>query len=589
MASGTITLSQSSPYFRGRVVWSSTQNINGNYSTVTATVQISRTDSGNTTKGVWTGNVHAWNIINGDGVYYLPTQTISKQLSVSSSWVTVESYTFTVPHYNNGYGECLLWVSVYGPEGTSLYGQEVRSNYREGDRISLGTIPRAAEITSAPNFNDEESPTVQYKNPAGNAVSSLAICITFEGNNDDIAYREISKTETTYTFELTEEERKKLRQYTVWNTERQVGFYLRTTLTNGNVYYSKAWRNFYIVNALPNMQPTVEDTNATTLALTGNKNRIIKGHNTVSFNSGAEVYKEAVIASQKVVCGSASATTGSGTLTNVESNVFKFTLIDSRNNTVEKTVTKTLVNYVELTSKLEVQAPTTDGKTSFTVSGNFFNASFGAITNTLTVQYRYKANDGSYGAWTTVSTTPSGNAYSATVNLTGLNYLNTYTFEVKVLDKLNTIIKSKTVKTVPVFDWSDSDFNFNVPIAINGVVIDYIVEQGTKNGWEYRKWNSGVAECWKIVTLNTAASAQWGALWRGDSFLERQTYPFNFTAKPTENVTVQSSSVGAWVLPMDSGNGVNGASASGRYTICRPASTVSAEYYFSFHVIGKWK
>ena len=26
--------------------------------------------------------------------------------------------------------------------------------------------------------------------------------------------------------------------------------------------------------------------------------------------------------------------------------------------------------------------------------------------------------------------------------------------------------------------------------------VDYIVEQGTTNGWTYRKWHSGVAECW---------------------------------------------------------------------------------------------
>jgi hypothetical protein len=26
--------------------------------------------------------------------------------------------------------------------------------------------------------------------------------------------------------------------------------------------------------------------------------------------------------------------------------------------------------------------------------------------------------------------------------------------------------------------------------------VDYVVAQGTDNGWTYRKWNSGVAECW---------------------------------------------------------------------------------------------
>lgn len=30
--------------------------------------------------------------------------------------------------------------------------------------------------------------------------------------------------------------------------------------------------------------------------------------------------------------------------------------------------------------------------------------------------------------------------------------------------------------------------------------VDYIIEQGTSGIWTYRKWNSGVAECWGFVT-----------------------------------------------------------------------------------------
>ena len=34
-------------------------------------------------------------------------------------------------------------------------------------------------------------------------------------------------------------------------------------------------------------------------------------------------------------------------------------------------------------------------------------------------------------------------------------------------------------------------------------VADYIVEQGTQGDWTYRKWNSGVAECWGHKTFHT--------------------------------------------------------------------------------------
>ena len=33
---------------------------------------------------------------------------------------------------------------------------------------------------------------------------------------------------------------------------------------------------------------------------------------------------------------------------------------------------------------------------------------------------------------------------------------------------------------------------------------DYIVEQGTSDDWYYRKWNSGIAECWGAITKQPA-------------------------------------------------------------------------------------
>lgn len=38
-------------------------------------------------------------------------------------------------------------------------------------------------------------------------------------------------------------------------------------------------------------------------------------------------------------------------------------------------------------------------------------------------------------------------------------------------------------------------------LSIGGnTVADFIVEQGTSGTWTYRKWNSGIAECWGFVT-----------------------------------------------------------------------------------------
>lgn len=36
---------------------------------------------------------------------------------------------------------------------------------------------------------------------------------------------------------------------------------------------------------------------------------------------------------------------------------------------------------------------------------------------------------------------------------------------------------------------------------------DFVVEQGTNGNWNYRKWNSGVAECWLKSPLQKTVSA----------------------------------------------------------------------------------
>lgn len=46
-------------------------------------------------------------------------------------------------------------------------------------------------------------------------------------------------------------------------------------------------------------------------------------------------------------------------------------------------------------------------------------------------------------------------------------------------------------------DYSDQNVKINRPLYINSSpVVDHIVEQGTKGIWTYRKWESGIAECW---------------------------------------------------------------------------------------------
>lgn len=41
-----------------------------------------------------------------------------------------------------------------------------------------------------------------------------------------------------------------------------------------------------------------------------------------------------------------------------------------------------------------------------------------------------------------------------------------------------------------------------------GFIADYVVEQGTSGIWTYRKWNSGIAECWGYWNAANASGSR---------------------------------------------------------------------------------
>lgn len=56
---------------------------------------------------------------------------------------------------------------------------------------------------------------------------------------------------------------------------------------------------------------------------------------------------------------------------------------------------------------------------------------------------------------------------------------------------------------------------------------DYIVEQGTDGIWTYRKWNSGISECWGMYTVNSTSIAS-----NGYFALSPSAYPNIFITEP---------------------------------------------------------
>ena len=132
-------------------------------------------------------------------------------------------------------------------------------------------------------------------------------------------------------------------------------------------------------------------------------------------------------------------------------------------------------------------------------------------------------------------------------------------------------------------------FEIGMPLMLSGGG-DTVVEYGEKDGWTYRKWQSGIAECWKRLEYTTTLDKTWGSLYCGTS-TPRQNYPLVFVSTPVEVVTMQNSGYAAWLCAESGGSGgVNGGYATAQYMLVRPtAGTTSHTFYINYHITGKWK
>lgn len=343
-------------------------------------------------------------------------------------------------------------------------------------------IPReTVKLLTASNFTDEENPSITYTNPTGSDATKIEACISITGGQDDVPYREISLTDSSYTFNLTDAERNTLRAAAASTQALQVRFYLRVTWSTGERYFIYLTRTFTITDCNPVISNiSLRDVNSTTSALTGDDSIFIKYASMVEYSYTATATKQATIVSQYVQNGGQKITgLSQGVIDDPESGSFIFSVTDSRGLTTTQTVERTILDYVKPTCYQNIETEIvgeTGAIVHLTISGNYFNGTFGAIPNTIKIELRYTQNDGTMGDWVdltnSINPTFNGNTYKLEVDISGFDYSQAYEFQSRMTDKLNTVVSATyTVKILPVFDWSGEDFNFNVPVSMNEEVI----------------------------------------------------------------------------------------------------------------------
>jgi hypothetical protein len=418
-----------------------------------------------------------------------------------------------------------------------------------------------ATLTKAPNFNDEENPVIEYYNPVGTAISSLQAAISLTGETPDIAYRDIPIASGSYTFTLTDAERKILRAATQGGNSRKVRFYLRNVV-NGSILFSWKEVSYTVINANPTITAGVVDSNAATIALTGDNTTLIRYHSTAYAAFTATAYKEATIKTHVIEYNGGITSSSEKTVANVESNVFTFISADSRGNTANETIVAPMIDYIKPTVNIDTSIMMdTTGYYPIKCSGNYYNDTFGytdaAAANTLTVYYRYKQQGGSYNAWATMGTTKSGNTYTAEAALRGLNYRNTYIVQCKIVDKLNTVESAEiTIRSLPVFHWSDTDFTFEVPVNFNAGATG--IEGGTSGG---SIGNNVVGDMEITGNLRLKGSGNYGnTLFFGDG-------SYAYISEPTDDaLTIKASTINLNGNVLVNGSSIGSSSGSSNAT-----------------------
>ena len=516
----------------------------------------------------------------------------------------VEGQEITVSHANDGtksatiywkWGVSSSWAGILRPSGSFS--------------VDLTTIPRTSEVTATDaNIGSATTITINrassgFTHTLGYSFGSLTGTIATKTDSTSIGW----VVPTAFYAQIPDDPSG---ECTITCTTYSGSTAIGTDTTTFTATASKS-------ACAPSVSVTAVDTNADVIALTGSNKRIVKGFSDVKVTTTATAKNSATISGISVTCGAVSKSGANVTFTGAESATIKATAKDSRGYPTEATATGlTLVNYIvpTIVESITRESPTSD-VVNISVRGNWFNGSFGAVTNTLKVEVRYKPkNQASYedsDEYVDMTVTTNGNTYTASVSLDTLSYTQAYRICFRVSEAVHihegpladpVCRNTEISKGSPVFDWGENDFNFNVPVNFNGGMtiapgdaasaIDgdgssktpliYIVEQGVSGNWTYRKWSDGLAELWgHIVATHHNGSILGGEL----------NYPFTLSGNIYGIGTLNSAggNSGAalpWNLKLVYGTTLCGAWVHNSGSVgFGTASTADV----SVHIMGRWK
>jgi hypothetical protein len=553
----------------------------------------------------------------------------SSNISVTSNKITtLASGEVTLTHNSDGtlspaFSTYIRVKDFYNASGeASINDGQLNSQCSASGNLALDPIARHAVLYSAPeHFTDEDTVSIEYAVPSG---MTGYIYLSLDGNatTETTTLKAVTGA-GTYNYSFSANDQAKL-----WTIQDQgvltkaVKFYIKSTASNGTVFREHAGQStLEIINYMPTLSMEIYDTNTDVInRLTGNKYILVRHVSDAYFKTGGKANKGATVSSQLVKNSGVPLYGATGTFEKVQGTdthtSFDFTVVDNYGRAVQDSLhfdaaSGSYVPYVKLTCSSEVTPMTADGDVAVTLTGKYYQGSFGLKTNKMRMHYEVAKNNGEP---TTVDMgyiypTITGSDYTYTFTISGLEYLSVYDLIVRVSDEVSVEpAESHTVlAAVPIFDWSRTDFNFNVPVNIEGDLtvtgnitaggntVPTIVAQGKSGIWTYRTWSDGTAECWgkKDVSVTFPTSANWGGLFTTSAIsASNVNFPFGLFAEiPVVNASLLIRSAGGILMaPGGAGSNIANMDQTGVYEIARGSYVSGSQAYtINYDVKGRWK
>ena len=431
--------------------WSASQNVTGNYSDITVTHVLV------------IGSAYSLNIgsrsntctVDGAAQSYS-----SPAINQKGGSVALGTTTHRVNHNADGSKTCTI-TDVFNVNAT-IDGSKVASITASGN-ITLDAIPRQATITSASDFTDTGTPSLQYSNDAYLEFAPVG------SGTQIMRLNAITGKSGTYTFVLTDAERETLRAACT-GVSMPVRYALRTFI-GGKEYYSTIDRTMSMSDSAPILGAvSYEDANATTVAVTGDNQVIVQRQSDLRVSFGAATaQKGATITSYEATFAGVTKTASSVVTldfgkVDVSSDMpLVFSATDSRGLKTSTTLTVKVGSWWEPTSTVTLARRNNFEPETHITATAWYAALDGKNEVTISAKYR-KA--GSSDAWATVAL---ANGVESTVTCER-DYA--YEWQITTADKLGSTTQNLTLgRGVPTFfiDTKKSSVGVNCFPTANGV------------------------------------------------------------------------------------------------------------------------